>query len=1183
MISRPFHPATFQRLRVLPACCLLASLVFALPMREATDAPPSQPSPQSSDALPLEPGKPVERELKGGETHRYTINLAAGQYARFEVEQRGIDVLVAILPPGQERPHEFGVVEWMWGKESACVIAEQAGSYTLQVRPLYDYLNPGRYEVRIRELRAAAAADGDRVGVQKYFAEAYQLIYGTVDGLQQTSRESAQEAMTKLEAALQVCQKIGDRELEATIQDWAGSRYSDAVHDQPTAIRHLEQALRLRRSLGQRREEARALFGIGWAYTEIGRMQQARDCFQQSLAIFREIGERGSEGKTLYLLGETWVRESVKTGLDYYLKAEPLLHAAGDIEYEAEVLWSLGMTWLQLGEPQKAFEALGKAQPLVQRIHTADPRAVVLDNLSKVHHAVGDYQKALDAQYEALALRQSIGGVESSANSYLYLALVYLDLGETERAAEFLQQSVKLRQSIGYHFRALRSQCELGRAYYLLGQHKTALDYFQSILPLTREHNEKFAESRVLEGLGLTSQALGEHRKAVEFYEQALAVMRGLQWQAGESRVILASGQAHAVLGDLPKAFELYREALALARKLNQPYVEAEALSSIARAELKRGNLTEARAALDASLAIVESVRSRVASPALRASFLATQRNSYDSYLALLMRLHRQQPAAGHDAEALQLSERARARSLLETLAEAPANIRAGVDPALLSRERELRQRLSAKAASQDRAASRTADEAAEFSREIASLTAELEQVEARIRTASPRYAAITRPRPLKLSEIQQAVGGDDTLLLEYALGEEQSFLFAVTARTLKSYELPRRAVIESAARRYYELLTARNRAVKFEEPSQRAARVSRADAELTAAGVELSRLILKPAAAELGDRRLLIVADGALQMIPFAALPAPDQSGESAGKRPAAARLLLDRHVVSHLPSATVLAQLRRDVEGREPAPKMLAVFADPVFEPDDERLPRDVRDRLARERQAPLVAENRAAENRAATPPPLDDLTRAIRDVAAADERGGLARLPHTREEAAALVALAPPSESFAALDFDATEQAALSPALGQYRYVHFATHGLLDHAHPELSGLVLSRLDRHGRALDGHLRLVEIYDLKLPAELVVLSACKSGLGREVRGEGLLGLTRGFMQAGAARVAVSLWDVNDKSTAGLMKDFYRELLRQKLSPAAALRAAQMRMRQSPEWSSPYYWAAFVLHGEPR
>ncbi|MGH9836736.1 MAG: CHAT domain-containing protein, partial [Blastocatellia bacterium] len=557
-----------------------------------------------------------------------------------------------------------------------------------------------------------------------------------------------------------------------------------------------------------------------------------------------------------------------------------------------------------------------------------------------------------------------------------------------------------------------------------------------------------------------------------------------------------------------------------------------------------------------------------------------------DFYLNLLMDEHRLAPAVGHDRAAFEASERARARSLVETLGEARADPNRSVPPALIERERDLRAQLDNQALEQTRLSDKKDDapKAEAIAQEIRRLIAEHELIRWKIQTANPRETALAQLQPFKTEEIQLLLDAD-SLQLEYALGAERSYLFALTDKAFQSYELPKREIIETAARRYYELLTARNRQIKFEEAAQRARRLQQADKDLAVAGVELSRMILQPVAAELRQRRLLIVADGALQYVPFAALPATGGlgDGESGGKRtprPVAPSLrrpvpLIANHEVVHLPSASALAVLRRELKDRKPAPKLLAVLADPVFDADDERLPKEARERLARERQAPALAK----ENPAALA--TDELTRAVQSTGLEGERGSLARLPYTRAEAQAILALAPQTQSFGAFDFAANQAAAIDPSLSQYRYVHFATHGLLNDTHPELSGLVLSLVDREGRTQDGFLRMVEVFNLNLPAELVVLSGCKTGLGKEIRGEGLVGLTRGFMHAGAARVLVSLWDVNDRATAELMARVYRGMLGKGLRPAAALRAAQLELSKQPQWRAPYYWASFVLMGE--
>ena len=202
----------------------------------------------------------------------------------------------------------------------------------------------------------------------------------------------------------------------------------------------------------------------------------------------------------------------------------------------------------------------------------------------------------------------------------------------------------------------------------------------------------------------------------------------------------------------------------------------------------------------------------------------------------------------------------------------------------------------------------------------------------------------------------------------------------------------------------------------------------------------------------------------------------------------------------------------------------------------------------------------------------------------MGAVDASYRIPRLLFSRAEALDILSLVPAAARKQALDFEASRTTATSPELGQYRIVHFATHALLNNAHPELSGIVLSLVDESAKPQDGFLRLHEIYNLKLPADLVVLSACQSGLGKEIRGEGMIGLTRGFMYAGALRVVASLWKIDDRATAEFMKRFYEAMLGEKqLRPAAALQAAQIEMWKTGNWSSPYYWAAFVLQGEWR
>jgi CHAT domain-containing protein len=665
----------------------------------------------------------------------------------------------------------------------------------------------------------------------------------------------------------------------------------------------------------------------------------------------------------------------------------------------------------------------------------------------------------------------------------------------------------------------------------------------------------------------------------LEYLEQALQLQKGLKAQREQAITLGSIGDVYSRLGRPQQAMEHYTEALSLSQAVGDSRIEANVLQGMARVEFARGDLVIARKHIEEAISKIEAVRGQVDTQ-FRASYLGVEHNAYPFYIDLLMRMHRLNPSDGNDAVALRISEQAHARSLSEMLSESRADIRQGVDAALLERERALSQQINAKAERLTQALGQNAkDRVALLNKEISELEDQDQQAQAAIRKSSPGYAALTQPQPLGLKEIQAQLG-PGTMLLEYSLGEERSYVWSVTRDSLKTYELPEREQIEKAARLVYDLLTARSQSKAGENPQTKQERIAQADSQLVNASKELSRMVLGPIGSELGDKRLVVVADGALQYVPFAALAVPsavsgqssvgDKSMSNPLRTPANGRgttngyrpLILDHEIIS-LPSVSALAIQRQGLRDRQPAPNSVAVIADPVFSATDERL-----GALAKTGAAKQIQEDGSGK------------TRIIEHLA--DDSGLIIRrLKFTRQEADQILAEAPRAKSFRAIDFNANRATATGSELSKYRYVHFATHGYIDSEHPDLSAIVLSLVDEEGKPQDGFLHAREIYNLRLPAELVVLSACETGLGKEIKGEGLVGLTQGFMYAGARRVVVSLWNVNDKATAELMARFYRGMLRENKTPAAALRTAQMEMSRQKQWQSPYYWAAFVLQGE--
>jgi CHAT domain-containing protein len=650
---------------------------------------------------------------------------------------------------------------------------------------------------------------------------------------------------------------------------------------------------------------------------------------------------------------------------------------------------------------------------------------------------------------------------------------------------------------------------------------------------------------------------------------RALVLLQEIRDRNGEADALSVVGWICNSLGDYKRALDYFNQALPLRRVVGDRAGEATTLFGIAEVERQQGNLLNARNNMEAALGIIESLDTLGTRQELRISYFASVQNYYGRYIDLLQSLHNLYPDKGYDATAFNASERARARSLLDILAEIKVDIDRDIDPALVEKQRALLEQLDLTAEGQRQLSSQQpAGEAAGASKRTAALTSKYQEVEGQIRAASRGLAALAHPSPLTVAEIQQQVLDDSTLLLEYALGEERSYLWAVTQTAIGSFQLPRREVIESAARKVFDLITARSDRRAGEAPEQKNARVLRADMDYAAAAAALSRILLGTVANRLGSKRLLIVAQGDLNLIPFGALP--DLTPGAGPGRPIKP-LILDHEIV-YMPSASTLAVLRRKTSGRKPAPKAIAVLADPVFSKEDERVGSAPSGPVVRIEKSEILSETaeEVEDQRAG------DAARDVKPI----ER--LPRLFATRWEAEQIASLVPAVDRLQALDFSASRALALSHDLAQYRIVHFATHAFIDNTHPELSGIVLSLVDRAGRKQDGFLSAREIFNLKLQSDLVVLSGCRTGGGKNVRGEGLIGLARGFMYAGAPRVLFSLWSLNDKATAELMVRFYRKLLGpERLAPVAALRSAQIEMFKDKRWQSPYSWAAFILEGE--
>jgi CHAT domain-containing protein len=719
---------------------------------------------------------------------------------------------------------------------------------------------------------------------------------------------------------------------------------------------------------------------------------------------------------------------------------------------------------------------------------------------------------------------------------------------------------VKYREAVEY-FRATKNQRAItsmgwliGQAQYLLGDLQGALDSLQTARSETLASKDAVLAAYCDDFLGRTYYALNDFARALSHYQFALEGYSKAKNAMEKARIQALIGQVYQQQGDFGKASSNFQTALDGFRALGDRVNESATLYAIGKLELQQNALDEARRYLQQSIEATEDFRRASTSSDLTSAFSAHVYERYEAFIECLMRKHRMQPELGQDIEAFEAHELARARSLTELLRATQTNLLNGLDPQLAEREKSLRQTLLVTQDTKVKllGTAYKREQLTSLDSELARLEAEYKEINTAIKARFPAYDQITRPTRLTLRQIQeQVLTDDDTILLEYALGIQKSYLWAITRSNFVSYELPARAELEQLTRDLYGSLTRQSSAGQSQQSDDDAK--SRLASQIAA----LSNILLGPVADHLQHRRLLIVADGALQYIPFQVLNRPAKENESRAPSP----LMMDYEIINE-PSASTLALLVSESASRKAPPRSVAILADPVFAADDSR--------LKTVNTGVLVAARK---------PSTGEVTRAFRDVGV--ESSEIPRLLSSREEADAIISTVPWRTGFKAVDFQANRTTVTGTDLAQYRIVHFATHAILNNDHPELSGIVLSLVDQKGAPQDGYLRLQDIYNLKLPVDLVVLSACQTGLGKDVKGEGLIGLTRGFLYAGASGVVASLWKVDDEATAELMKHFYAGMFEQGLSPSAALREAQIALRQQKRWQEPYYWAGFVIQGQ--
>ncbi len=784
---------------------------------------------------------------------------------------------------------------------------------------------------------------------------------------------------------------------------------------------------------------------------------------------------------------------------------------------------------------RQALEYLRKVEELSKIKKDKVWEAIAILQGGLIYEQIGEFQNALDAYFKSVEIFRELGNRYYGGSAINNIGAVYMKLGDIEKAISYYTQALKIQREVGNRRSVGIYLNNIGNAHRLLGNYEKAEDFLRQSLVVKREDKSvrgKRSVANTLNNLGTVLIKQNKYEDGIGYMQQGLDLRREVKHNSGIANSFVNLGNAQWDSGKKQEGFENLKQGNLLANKVGDRQLEARSFYLLAVAEKDRGNLTEAIEYIRKGLDLIEQIRGEFVSSEIRYTYFASVQNFYEIYIDLLITRFEETRNKGDVALALQISERSRARSLIELLQEAKVNFKQGIDPNLLEKLKDLQTEINGKHSTRQRILSGKPkpDQVTKVNNEINELNTAIQSLKIKIRREHPKYADLTEGKTITVKEIQGLLD-NDTVFLEYKLGEKRSFVWFITKDSLDVYILPQRAEIDRKARDFYNLITTNNKSDKAKQ-----VKVSE----------ELSNILLAPFVSKISKKRLAIIADGVLQYTAFSALQLPNSD-----------KLLADENEIIVLPSASVLAQIRENSDSNKNYNKTIAVFADPVFDKNDPR--------IVKQKGSSVDLQNSL-------------LKMTLRDFKSGQD---LPRLLASRQEAKNITGFLPKDKTRLQTDFAANLENVEKSDLEQYRILHFATHGLLNTSNPEFSGLVFSLYDKNGKSQDGFLTLNNIYNLNLSSDMVVLSACQTALGKEVSGEGLIGISRGFLYAGSNRIVASLWKVDDAATAEFMKRFYRNHLQNKMPASKALQQTKIEMKKIKRYQSPYYWSAFTLLGD--
>ena len=1028
------------------------------------------------------------------------------------------------------------------------------------------------------------------------------------EGVESCKRGDYYGTAIKCEKALRIFEEYHDKEGMSDTMVILGGAYLHLGQIQK-ALGLYEKALDMARETGDRVWEGITLVSIGYVYSFFGQPRKALDYFEKALSLYREIdnimGRMGETTSLNYIGGIYSYFGDYKNALSYHEKALAIARKIGDKISEGSCLESIGGVYSNLGQYQKALRYHEKALAICKEIGDKISEGGHLKSIGGVYSNLGQYQQALAYHEKALSMARESGDKVNECSYLGGIGVIYSKLGQYQKALSYYEKSLAIYKEIGNRHGEGAILGNIGIVYWYLGQYQKALSCFEKSLVIHRNVDNKRGEGAAFGNIGNVYHNLGQYRKALSYFEKTLAISREIRNRKDEGDTLGNIGGIYWGIGQYQKALRYYKKALAIKMEIGVPtdteeysigdiYLETGRMDMAEeiyerlggplylgrlflvkkdyvkaieyfhkslkddlknrRAEFLFADYTglglsyegvkdygKAKEFYLSAIELIEEIRDSL-TPGQRSSFFAVKMGfsrlaPYEGLIRVLNRL-KQVDLSFHYAEYT------RARLLAESIASTHEGVTMGLPPRLAAEEEDIASQIAALYKERQKAYSQNRMEAYKnIERRIREKKEKQGKIISRIRKDYPEYASIKYPQPLKASEIPLK---KNEYLVEYEVTDNAAFVWLMhEGRIIKSITIPiNRKELAGLVKKYrtYFQVSRKSDLAQFDPKT----------------GHKLYTLLMKDILGSVPkESHIVIVPDEILGVLPFEALvsqmPKRYQMAEgNKGPFPLGIRYVGDERNISYYQSATALAMIR-SLRQKTKAAKPMLVVADPVFDVSDARL----RGKLAKVTKYQM------------------NLMRAVED------EGGFSfpRLEQTSVLAGRLDKNF--NNSADVLEgLNATYANLKKRDLKKYRYLVFATHGILDNQVPGIKepALVLTQLG-NPEDEDGFLTMSEVMDLKLDATCSALTACETGLGKNVSGEGVMGMGRAFQYAGTKSVLVSLWSVAEESTTKLTERFFYYLKIGKKSQEA-LKLARTDIRRDG-YEHPFYWAPFILIGE--